>query len=129
MIFTNKTIITPHAGEFEKLFGKIKDAPEDLAKISAKYPDLTIMLKGYNTYISRGSDLVINDHSHPALSTAGSGDALAGMIVSLMASGVESFVAAQMASFIHGQVAIDFGYGMVAEDIIAGIPQALAKLL
>ena len=128
-IFTENTIITPHQGEFEKLFGPIENPERDVMRIGTKYPHLTILLKGFNTYICKGTELIINDHAHPALSTAGSGDALSGMIVSLMASSVEPFLAAQMASFIHGQVARDFGFGLTAEDIIAQIPQALAKLL
>lgn len=128
-IFDSDTIITPHEGEFEKLFGKLTDRTSDILKICKEFPDLTVLLKGWETFICCNEELIINTHSHPTLSTAGSGDALAGMIVSLIASGISPILSAQMASYIHGQIGIDFGFGLTADDIAILIPQVIAKLL
>jgi hydroxyethylthiazole kinase-like uncharacterized protein yjeF len=128
-IFDNRTIITPHEGEFERLFGRLTDRSNDVHRISKQFPGLTLLLKGYETLICCNDELIINDHSHPSLSTAGSGDALAGMIVSLMASGTSPLLAAQIACYLHGQIGIDFGFGLTADDLVMRIPQAIAKLL
>jgi len=122
-------VITPHQGEFKRLFGEFSDPINAVNNICKEYPNITLLLKGNKTFIGYKENLIINEHSHPALSTAGSGDVLAGMIVSLMASGCSSFEACQIASYFHGEIAINHGYGLIAEDIIIGIPQALAKLL
>lgn len=122
-------VITPHQGEFKHLFGDFTQGDEAVKVICKQYPQLTLLLKGHRTFIGYKDQLVLNEHSHPALSTAGSGDALAGMIVSLMASGCSGFDACQIASYLHGEIAISYGYGLIAEDIICNIPRALAKLL
>jgi hydroxyethylthiazole kinase-like uncharacterized protein yjeF len=128
-LHTKNIIITPHQGEFEKLFGKGADRIEHFRSVCAKYPEVTILLKGSCSLIGQGAKFVMNDHAHPGLATAGSGDVLAGMIVSLLASKVDSFTACQMATYIHGEISLELGYGMIAEDIISKIPPTIHKLL
>jgi NAD(P)H-hydrate epimerase len=71
---------------------------------------------------------IVNSHAPATLATAGSGDVLSGLIGGLMAQGVESFEAAAMAAWLHGEAAFQFGPGLIAEDLPEAIPDALSAL-
>jgi len=125
-------IITPHIGEFNKIFPKIKKNLTNLNKtISAvKLINSNLILKGPKTIIaSYNKKIVINDHSSSELAVIGSGDVLSGIIVSLISEKkMNPFLAGCAATWIHGDIARYHGKGLIAEDIVKGIPLALKRL-
>ncbi len=121
-------ILTPHAGEFERLFGEITDRAEN-ALSAARLSKAIIILKGSETVITAPDGrVVINPPATPFLATAGSGDALAGICTGLLAQGMPAFEAACAAVWLHSTAAEKFGPGLIAEDISALLPPSLAQL-
>ena len=125
-------IITPHLGEFHKIFPKVKRKLTNLekAKSASKLIRSNILLKGPNTVIiSYNKRIVINKHSSSELATIGSGDVLSGLIVSLISEKkMNPFFAACAATWLHGDVSKNFGTGLISEDIVKGIPNSLKRL-
>ena len=125
-------IITPHLGEFHKIFPKIKKNLNNIDKalIAAKLIKSNIILKGPSTIIiSYDKKIIINDHSSAELAVIGSGDVLSGIIVSLVGDKKMSpFLAGCAATWLHGDIAKNYGKGLIAEDIVKGIPSALKRL-
>jgi len=125
-------IITPHMGEFHKIFPKIDKGINNIEKIKAarKVIKSNIILKGPNTVIlSYDRKIVINYHSSPELAVIGSGDVLSGLIVSLIGEKKMSpFLAGCAATWMHGDIGKNYEKGLIAEDIVKGIPAALKRL-
>lgn len=120
-------VLTPHEGEFKRLFGDIQGHKLEKAQKAAELTGAVMLLKGADTVIAgKGYMSVINVHASPYLATGGSGDVLAGLIAGLMAQGVKPFDAACIASWIHGEAGLTFGPGMVSSDIIEIIPEILS---
>ena len=128
------TILTPHEGEFKKIFGneiaEIDDRVLKTKEASIK-SNTTVVLKGANTIIASPSgDVVINKSSATYLATAGSGDVLAGIITSLVGKNkMNAFDAACAGVWLHSEMGTILGAGMIAEDIIDLIPVTVKKLL
>lgn len=122
-------IITPHEGEFARLFEGVVDPRLDKiarTRAAAAFLNCTVVLKGADTVIASPEGLaVVNTNSPATLATAGSGDVLAGFIAGLMAQNVEPFPAGCIAVWLHGAIATEFGPCLVAEDLIQGLPNAL----
>jgi NAD(P)H-hydrate epimerase len=117
-------VLTPHQGEFARAFPGLAGAAEAAALTGA-----AVLLKGADTVIAAPDGrAVTNSHASPYLATAGSGDVLAGMIAGLVAQGVAGFDAACISAWVHGEAALRHGPGLVAPDLIAGIPAVLAEL-
>lgn len=129
----DQCVITPHEGEFQKLFGAHIDENADKvarAKQAAKITEAVVLLKGSKTVIAApGGQYVVNTNAPPWLATAGAGDVLAGIILGLLAQKMPVFEATAAAAWLHGEVANDFGEGLIAEDLVTGIPEALQMLL
>ena len=89
-----------------------------------------MILKGSNTIIvSHDKKVVINTHSSPELAVIGSGDVLSGLLVSLIGEKkMNPFLAGCAATWLHGDISIKFKKGLIAEDIVKGIPSALSRL-
>ena len=125
-------IITPHYGEFNKIFPKIKKNLSNIEKVkhAVKLTGSNVILKGPNTIIgSFDKKIAINYHSSAELAVIGSGDVLSGLIVSLVGQKkMNPFLAGCASTWLHGDIAKKYGKGLIAEDLIKGIPQALARL-
>jgi NAD(P)H-hydrate epimerase len=125
-------ILTPHDGEFLRLFGKsISENENKLAQAiqAAGLSHSVVILKGFNTIIAAPDGrAAINNNSTPYLATAGSGDALAGICVGLLAQGMPAFEAACAAVWLHTEAALSFGPGLIAEDIADLLPAVLKSL-
>ena len=125
-------IITPHLGEFHKIFPKINKNIKNIDKtISAiKLIKSNIILKGPNTIIaSHDSKVAVNTHASSELAVIGSGDVLSGIVLSLLGKNkMNPFLAGCAAVWLHGDIAKKFNRGLIAEDIVRGIPAALKKL-
>ena len=125
-------IITPHMAEFNKIFPKIKKSISNIEKVIAarKLIKSNIVLKGPNTVIlSHDKRIAINYHSSPELAVIGSGDVLSGLMVSLVGKRkMTPFLAGCASTWLHGDIAIKYGKGLISEDIIKGIPSALKRL-
>ncbi len=116
-----KTIITPHAGEFARLFGEHENKIAAV-EFALKNFKGVLVYKGNDTIIAQaGRALVINGNAPPTLATAGSGDVLAGMIAGLLAQGMSPFDAACAGVWLHGEAGRKLGRFFTAEDIIPAI--------
>ena len=126
---TNPTVLTPHAGEFARLGGKAKDrvaAAEDMARDTG----CTVLLKGHNTVITDGKTTYINPTGNPGMAVGGSGDVLAGIIVSLIGQGIGPLEAAACGAWLHGAAGdiceAEIGqYGMLPTDMLNVLPRLL----
>ena len=126
-------VLTPHAGEFRRLFPDLAEAAAgnriERARAAAERAGCTVLLKGPDTVIAApGCMPVVSRHASPALATAGSGDVLAGLIGGIAAQGVEGFHAACAAAWLHGDAALRLGAGLIAEDLIEALPARLQAL-
>lgn len=101
------TILTPHQGEFDRLFGPHENQAQRLetAVKKAKAWQCVFVMKGEKTCVVSPNDMVQNTTGNAGLAKGGSGDALTGMICAFLAQGYESFVAAQLGVYFHGLAA------------------------
>ncbi|MFN3834935.1 MAG: NAD(P)H-hydrate dehydratase [Glycocaulis sp.] len=128
----DRAVLTPHAGEFERLFPGLLRAsanPIDAARAASEQSGAIVLLKGpATTIVHPDGRVAVNVHASARLATAGSGDVLAGLVGGLMAQGATPFEAAQSAAFIHGEAGYHLLPGGTAEDLLAVLPDALSSL-
>ncbi len=140
-----KCVLTPHVGEFARLFPDIAEklnAPAitgpayskvDATREAAKQAGCVVLFKGPDTVIADPSGRCSINSAHydraaPWLATAGSGDVLAGFITGLLARGFAPMEAAETAAWLHVECALSFGPGLIAEDIPEELPKVFRAL-
>jgi NAD(P)H-hydrate epimerase len=128
--FAGPAVLTPHEGEFRRLFPHAKGNKLARAREAAREAGAVIVLKGADTVIaSPEGEAIINTNAGPELATAGSGDVLAGIILGLIAQGLPPFEAAAMGVWLHGAAGARIGMGLIAEDLPEVLPLIWRDLL
>jgi hydroxyethylthiazole kinase-like uncharacterized protein yjeF len=140
----DRCVLTPHGGEFARLFPDIAErlaepatagpaySKVDATRDAAARAGCTVLFKGPDTVIaSPGGRAAINsahyDRAAPWLATAGSGDVLAGFIAGLLARGLHPMQAAETAAWLHVECARAFGPGLIAEDLPEMLPKVFRE--
>ena len=119
-------ILTPHEGEFLKLFGKIDGSKPERALEAARRSRSVIVYKGPDTLVASPDGPLGFAPPAPAwLASAGTGDVLAGMIAAMRARGLAPFEAACAGVWLHGRAAEAAGPQMIADDLVAAVPSVL----
>lgn len=130
------SVLTPHPGEFERLFGKFPGRYHAMESVRALARDygIAFVLKGaYTTVIAPDGNLYFNSTGNPGMATGGSGDVLTGILLALLAQGYDSTDAARIAVYVHGlagdiAVAGKGETALVAGDIVECLPHAWLSL-
>jgi hydroxyethylthiazole kinase-like uncharacterized protein yjeF len=122
-------IITPHEGEFRKLFGEIEGSKPERALEAARRSGAVVVYKGPDTLVAAPDGRLGFAPPAPAwLASAGTGDVLAGIIAAMRARGLPAFEAACAGVWLHGRAAEIAGPEMIADDLAEAIPKAIAAL-
>jgi ADP-dependent NAD(P)H-hydrate dehydratase / NAD(P)H-hydrate epimerase len=119
-------VLTPHEGEFQRLFGKIEGSKAQRALEAARRSGAVIVYKGADTLVASPDGRLGFRQPAPAwLATAGTGDVLAGIIAAMRARGSPAFEAACAGVWLQGEAAMIAGPGMIADDLAEAVPDAL----
>ncbi|MDR3539302.1 MAG: NAD(P)H-hydrate dehydratase [Acetobacteraceae bacterium] len=119
-------VLTPHAGEFARAFGKPGLDRVAAVRAAAVRTDAVVLLKGPDTIVAAPDGRVsINASAPPWLATAGAGDVLSGVIGGLLAQGMPAWEAASAGAWLHGRAAVHAGAGLVVEDLLPALTKAL----
>ena len=125
------TVLTPYDGEFARLMGKMPSEDRTSAAAdAANEMGCVMLLKGHETRISDGTVCYRNRTGNPGMAVGGSGDLLAGIIVSLIGQGMSAITATAVAAWLHGaagdRCAQELGqYGMLPTDMLLALPRLM----
>jgi hydroxyethylthiazole kinase-like uncharacterized protein yjeF len=121
------TVLTPHEGEFTRMFGAAGRDRLAAARAAAARTGAVVLLKGADTIIAAPDGrAAINDSAPPWLATAGSGDTLSGLIAALLAQGMPAWQAGSAGAWLHGRAGVHAGAHLIAEDLADMLPRAFA---
>lgn len=130
-----RSVITPHVGEMARLINRkisyINDNRIDVCREYAKN-NIVTLLKGYNTVISNGDDVIINNVGNSKMASGGMGDCLTGIIGSLISQGINIYESAVLGAYIHGSIGDMISksrYVVTAEDVISEISKFMESML
>jgi hydroxyethylthiazole kinase-like uncharacterized protein yjeF len=129
-----QVVLTPHEGEFHRLFSEISNKHPLRSKLervrdAAQRSGAIVLLKGPDTVVASAQGLAsIASNAPPWLATAGAGDVLSGMIAGFLAQGVPAFEAACIGVWMHGEAAREAGPGLIAEDLPEVLPAVFRRI-
>ena len=122
------TILTPHAGEFARLFGTGEGSKLDRTCTAARTANATVVFKGADTVVaSPDGRVTVAPLGTPWLSAAGTGDVLAGIAGAMLARGLDPHDAACAAVWLHGAAARSAGPAFIADDLIRHLPGVMSR--
>ena len=124
------TVLTPHEGEYQRFAGPIGEDRIEAARRLAADLGCVVLLKGHRTVITDGTSVCINETGNPGMAVGGSGDVLAGIIVSLLGQGLSGVDAAACGAWLHGAAgdicSRSLGqYGMLPSDMLEVLPRLM----
>jgi hydroxyethylthiazole kinase-like uncharacterized protein yjeF len=121
-------ILTPHAGEFARLFADLRGSKLEQARAAARESGAVIVYKGPDTIVAAPDGRAAIAPPAPAwLAAAGTGDVLSGIVAAMRARGLDAFEAACAGVWLHGRAAEQAGAVLIADDLLAPLPSLVAE--
>jgi len=133
LLENKNVVVTPHAGEFKRLFGEIPPDSENdrinLVEKNAKEFGITVLLKGATDIVSNGSITYLNEKKTPCMTVGGTGDVLSGLVAGLLSRNRNPLESAAAATFINGLAGAEsqkkLGLHMTSMDLLDEIPYVM----
>ena len=128
--FADLPILTPHEGEFARLFGDLEGSKVERARAAAAAAGAVILYKGADTVVAApdGRAAIASPAPH-GLASAGTGDVLTGIVAAMRASGMEAYESACAGAWLQSRAAQLAGPGLIADDLVAHLPASVAECL